>query len=169
MLKHAPPEYLTVLCRVLNALTNKSANSNSWCPLLIGIDGRDGSGKSSLASWLAWQIGVPSVYLDTFLDAESATLTWRIGDLRRLLDTRLQPESPRPIVVEGICLLEVLAAAGRAPDFLIFVNKEGHEGAYYLGRSVIDSYVNKWNPQKLAQYALTWAEPNVSWDREEST
>jgi 2-phosphoglycerate kinase len=33
-------------------------------PLLIAIDGADGVGKSSLASWLAWQLGAPAVYLD---------------------------------------------------------------------------------------------------------
>jgi pantothenate kinase-related protein Tda10 len=30
------------------------------CPLLIAIDGADGMGKSSLASWLAWQLGTPT-------------------------------------------------------------------------------------------------------------
>jgi hypothetical protein len=32
-------------------------------PRLIGIDGDDGVGKSSLASWLAWQLGAPTVHL----------------------------------------------------------------------------------------------------------
>jgi len=30
-------------------------------PLLIAIDGADGIGKSSLASWLAWQLGAPAI------------------------------------------------------------------------------------------------------------
>jgi hypothetical protein len=33
-------------------------------PLLIGIDGADGLGKSSLPSWLAWQLGAPAIHLD---------------------------------------------------------------------------------------------------------
>ena len=36
-------------------------------PLLIAIDGADDIGKSSLASWLAWQTGMPTVHLDLFL------------------------------------------------------------------------------------------------------
>jgi hypothetical protein len=30
-------------------------------------DGVDGGGKSSLASWLAWQLGMPAVQLDLYL------------------------------------------------------------------------------------------------------
>jgi pantothenate kinase-related protein Tda10 len=38
-----------------------------WLPLLIAIDGADGIGKSSLASWLAWQLGAPAIYLDLYV------------------------------------------------------------------------------------------------------
>jgi uridine kinase len=37
-------------------------------PLIVGIDGRWGAGKSSLASWLAWQLGMPSVHLDLYIE-----------------------------------------------------------------------------------------------------
>ena len=75
-----------------------------------------------------------------------------------MLDTRLQPIDPRPLIVEGICLLAVLKATGRVPNFLIFVAKKGHEGAHYLGRNVIDPYFAEWRPQKQAQHTLAWAE-----------
>ena len=141
MLKCAPPEYLILRNKILHALTSEGTNACKWLPLLIGVDGRDGSGKSSLASWLAWQFGTPAIYLDTFLDSpEAERLTWRTDDLRRVLDTRLQPSNPRPLIVEGICLLAVLKATGRVPDFLIFIAKKGHKGGRYLGRDVIDPY-----------------------------
>ena len=50
-----------LLDRVLGALTPNRL------PLLIAIDGVDGGGKSSLASWLAWQLGMPAVQLDLYL------------------------------------------------------------------------------------------------------
>ena len=36
-------------------------------PVIIGLDGESGSGKSSAASWLAWQFEMPSIHLDLFL------------------------------------------------------------------------------------------------------
>ncbi len=36
-------------------------------PLLIGIDGLWGAGKSGLASWLGWQLGMPTVSLDLYI------------------------------------------------------------------------------------------------------
>jgi hypothetical protein len=38
-------------------------------PLVIGIDGREGTGKTSLSNWLAWQLGMPVIHLDLFLEA----------------------------------------------------------------------------------------------------
>jgi predicted GTPase len=38
----------------------KQALTPKRFPLLIAIDGADGIGKSSLASWLAWQLGMPA-------------------------------------------------------------------------------------------------------------
>lgn len=158
MLKCAPPEYLLLHNRILSALTSDGTNPYEWRSLLIGVDGRDGSGKSSLASWLAWQFGMPAIYLDTFMRPEVECPTWRMNDLRRVLDTRLQPSSPKPLIVEGICLLAILEAIKQAPDFLIFVAKHGHEGSHYFGRDVIDPYLAKWCPQKRAQHTLIWTE-----------
>src|SRR5437660_479813 len=58
-------------------------------PLLIAIDGADGVGKSSLASWLAWQLGAAAVYLDLYIVRGSSPLRWRSDELRRIVSTRL--------------------------------------------------------------------------------
>src|ERR1700745_3187927 len=57
-------------------------------PLLIAIDGADGIGKSSLASWLAWQLGAPAIHLDLYLVRGSDPLRWRTDELQRAVDTR---------------------------------------------------------------------------------
>jgi 2-phosphoglycerate kinase len=57
-MKQALPGSEKLLEQVLEHLGPKRA------PLLIAIDGADGVGKSSLASWLAWQIGAPAIHLD---------------------------------------------------------------------------------------------------------
>ena len=58
-------------------------------PLIIGIDGRSGAGKSSLASWLAWQLATPSVHLDLYVERDSEPLSWRYEDLARVITARL--------------------------------------------------------------------------------
>ena len=55
------PRSVELLDRVQTALTLNRL------PLLIAVDGMDGMGKSSLASWLAWQTGMPTVHLDLFI------------------------------------------------------------------------------------------------------
>jgi pantothenate kinase-related protein Tda10 len=50
----------------------KTALTPQRLPLLIGIAGADGCGKFSLASRLAWQLGMPTVFIP---------LTWRISEL----------------------------------------------------------------------------------------
>jgi shikimate kinase len=61
--------------KLLEAL-EKELGSNRK-PLLIAIDGADGVGKSSLASWLGWQLGMPALQLDLYLIKDSNPLAWR--------------------------------------------------------------------------------------------
>jgi pantothenate kinase-related protein Tda10 len=82
-------------------------------PLLIAIDGPDGVGKSSLASWLAWQLGMPSVHLDLYVIRDSKPLKWMTDEVARLIQTRAS--LGRPIIVEGICVLDVLDQITRSP------------------------------------------------------
>jgi hypothetical protein len=69
-------------------------------PLLIGIDGLDGSGKTSLAAWLSWQLEMPAVHLDLYIVRDSSPLQFRTNDLKAALDARATQE--RPVIVEGI-------------------------------------------------------------------
>jgi uridine kinase len=66
-------------------------------PILIGIDGRDGHGKSSAASWLAWQFGMPALHLDLFsnLHEFERAMEWRSSDLASSFSARLE----RPLIV----------------------------------------------------------------------
>ena len=100
-------------------------------PLLIAVDGEDGVGKSSLASWLAWQLGVPTVHLDLFVIQDRHPLQWRTGDLQRAVATRLDPHGTapgRPLVIEGVMLLAALSGIGRKPDYLVYLTGEGSHG-----------------------------------------
>jgi hypothetical protein len=87
-------------------------------PLLIAIDGADGIGKSSLASWLGWQLGMPALHLDLYLIKDSNPLAWRTDELARLISSRV--DIGRPVIAEGILILDALDQISRRPDFLVY-------------------------------------------------
>jgi uridine kinase len=101
----------------------KEALTPNRLPLLIAIDGADCSGKSSLASWLAWQLGMPAVQLDLYL-TNLQPIQWLAQDLSRVVARRLDRD--RPLIIDGVLVLDALDQIGRAPDFLVFVSG-GHE------------------------------------------
>jgi hypothetical protein len=85
-------------------------------PLLIAIDGPDGVGKSSLASWLAWQLGMPTVHLDLYAIRGSRPLRWRTAEVDLVIQARLS--LGMPVIVEGMLIVDVLDQISRSPDFL---------------------------------------------------
>src|SRR5690606_41471548 len=71
-------------------------------PIFIAIDGVDGAGKTELARYLSWQLGMPAVETDLFLIPESG-LTYRQEDLAEVVHGRLRHD--RPLIVEGVRIL----------------------------------------------------------------
>jgi len=118
-------------------------------PLLIAIDGADGIGKSSLASWLAWQLGAPAIYLDLYVIRGSNPLRWRSDELQSIIHTRLV-EHASPLVAEGVLILDALGAIGRKADFLVYVDGEGGHGL----SSLIAEYRMRHKPEQQAQFRL---------------
>jgi hypothetical protein len=100
----------------------KQALTPNRLPLLIAIDGADGIGKSSLASWLAWQLGMPAVQLDLYLTSLEP-IQWLTADLRRVILRRL--DRCRPVIVDGVLVLDALDQIGCKADFLIRVDDGG--------------------------------------------
>lgn len=130
-MKIATAEYeslLTILCAALGPDRR---------PLLIGIDGREGTGKTSLSNWLAWQLGMPAIHLDLFLIQSEipAPIERRVSDLDRSLKAR----GNRPLIVEGVLLLDALDEVGRSPDFLIFVDEQPSTRARPPDSDLIDT------------------------------
>jgi uridine kinase len=115
-MKEPIPRSAELLDRVKRALTRNRL------PLLIAIDGADGIGKSSLASWLAWQLGMPAVQLDLYLTSLER-IQWLAADLKRVVDRRLDQQ--RPLIVDGVLVLDALDEIGRNADFVVFVAGSG--------------------------------------------
>ena len=118
-------------------------------PRLIGIDGGDGVGKSSLASWLAWQLGAPTVHLDLYLISDSNPVRWRTEDLQRVVTTRLD-QHEGSLIIEGMMLLEALTGIGRKVDFLVYLDGPGTRSL----SKMLAVYRARRQPEGLASWRL---------------
>ena len=83
---------------------------------LFAIDGYHGAGKSTVARDVAALLGIQCIHLDEFL----------VEDQGAFLDFLRYPElsvalRPRPVIVEGVCLLAVLDRLHIKPDTLVYV------------------------------------------------
>jgi hypothetical protein len=116
-------------------------------PLLIAIDGADCLGKTSLASWLAWQLGMPAVHLDLYMIDFGQ---WREDDLTRVIDARRG--TGRPSIVEGVLALDALARVGQRPDFLVYVRGDG-PGTRRLADKLVEYAVRR-KPEQSADFVL---------------
>ena len=116
----APPKYI----ELRHHIRLDMGFPHERLPLLIGIDGVDGAGKSSLSAWLSWQLEMPSVHLDLYMIPDANSVAFKSDQLADVVDARLTRR--RPLIVEGVLLLDALAAIGREPDLLVFVEKQGH-------------------------------------------
>jgi hypothetical protein len=94
-------------------------------PSVVAIDGCDGSGKSTLARYLATQLERPLFELDTYLDKNLGLYVSAIkfDDLKRDIGKFSD------MIIEGVCLMEVLRRLDITPDLTIYV-KRMHLGVW---------------------------------------
>lgn len=145
----APPCYFELRTAIRNALGFPTSRH----PILIGIDGLDGAGKSSLAAWLSWQLEIPAIHLDVYIVRDSEPIAWRLGDLRQTTSNWIDVLR-RPIIVESVQLLHVLRQIERTPDFHVFVEKEDHHSSM---RTQIEQYMATYRPRELANRIIKWS------------
>jgi hypothetical protein len=138
-------------------------------PVLIGFDGRDGQGKTSAATWLAWQLGMSAIHLDHFIQPSQVEgyIKWRTEELARCLKAR----GTKPIIVEGVLLLDALSAIEKSPDYLVFVEKaepqpdrdrslddDLADPREFALSNQISRYFERRSPSTHANYKLLWSQ-----------
>jgi len=116
---------------------------NNRCTV-IGIDGKDGVGKSTLAITLADELDLELIEIDKYLIKNQGGYVDYIK--YPILDEILRnaQKLQKSVIIEGICLIEVLERLMVKPDILIYVKRMMPNGWY-------DSYYcepNK-NPEAL--------------------
>jgi hypothetical protein len=110
---------------------------------------------------------MPAIHLDLFLTDIEGPLTWRMDDLARCFTGRCA----RPIIVEGVLLMDALSAIGRAANFLVLVEKVKPQPSrdrsldddladtreFSLGNQ-ISRYLERRQPSASAHFTLSWSE-----------
>jgi len=112
---------------------------------LIGIDGRDGSGNSKLASLISQELGCPHVNIDDLVDKNCGQYVNYIHYDRLLMEL---DDAKGPMIIEGVCLLAVLERMDRNLDMLIYIKRVSGYGMWrdeddYNISEDIDHFMNK--------------------------
>ena len=118
-------------------------------PKLIAIDGRAGSGKTTLGRFLAWYFNATLLELDLFLT--QGGLVHFYDDVERIIKRRI--DGNRPIFVEGVTILKVLEAIHKPQDYLIYVRNPKYPRGVAYGRE-LDEYEKAFRPESVANYVL---------------
>ena len=138
-----PPEFESAAATLAPHLDNLPGK-------LIAIDGRDGTGKTTLGRFLAWHFNISLVETDLFL-RNGAGLSYHTDQIDRIISQRLS--KPRPVIVEGVAVLQLLQSLGRKPDLLVYVTNSNHSGGSTLAKA-LEQYESSFKPAALANVAV---------------
>ena len=91
-------------------------------PVVIAIDGRPGSGKTTLGRYLAWYFNISLVETDLFLESGQG-FKYRLAELGHVVSTRLARE--RPVLLDSIAVGWLLRDLGQPAAFTVYVSNNG--------------------------------------------
>jgi uridine kinase len=120
-----------------------------WRKLTIAVDGVDNSGKSTLARFLSWQLGLPTIETDLLIQPHNEGFTYDYSSLDHLI--RARHERNRPVIIEGLCVLQTLSQLNINTDYLIYVKTLGNPGSF-TWRKIFKAYEQEFHPQDQANF-----------------
>lgn len=135
----------TASAPTVEAITSALRHSAGSAKSVVGVDGFMGSGKSKLALDLAEALGGIRISLDTYIDRDAEGQDYPSKIMRHYLASDLLKllGAFQFVVVEGICLLEVLAQMSWVPDSLVYVKRISTTGLWHDGFDLEDFETNK--------------------------
>ncbi|MBX9629036.1 MAG: hypothetical protein K2X67_00815 [Burkholderiales bacterium] len=158
---------LTTVEEIASVLRQRAGSATH----VVGIDGFMGSGKTKLAFALAESMNGIRVSLDAYIDRDVESKNYSEKIMRHYLvsDLRKLQAAFQFVVLEGICLLEVLATISRTPDSHVYVKRISTGGLWHDGFHLEDyetdqaitenqeglhksefEYHSKWRPHERA-------------------
>lgn len=127
-----------------------------WRKMTIAVDGFDHSGKSTLARFLAWQLGMPAIETDLALLPDCSFTSHDYRLLKRLIESRHTFE--RPAIIEGVFVLRTLKELELHPEVLIRVEAAGRNGSYSWEAQFQD-YLDNFQRANTPDFLFSWV-PN---------
>jgi len=119
---------------------------------LVAISGRPGVGKTTLGRFLAFRFNVSLVETDLFMIEGQDAFVYREQEIARIIDQRLS--IPRPVIVEGVTVLRLLASMQRPSDFFIHVTNPNAPECRPQIAAQLDAYDSAFSPHARADIAL---------------
>lgn len=142
------PTVLPGYLKVVEALT---PTMRGLPGVIVTIDGRDGVGKTTLGRYLAWHFNVTLIETDLFLIPAQDYFIHLDDQVNRIIERRIT--SPRPVIVEGISMLQLMKRINRVPDFAIYVTNPQHSGSRLLEQR-LSAYEAAFSPSTKANIVV---------------
>lgn len=120
-----------------NALIEKLRDESSE-PLIIGIDGICGSGKTTLSRYIITKLNIETVHLDDLLVEKRDTFVEALNYdyLQKKIAHR-----KKALIIEGCCLLDVLIKVNISSDILIYCKEISRDTNIWHYGTNFDEYV----------------------------
>jgi len=119
--------------------------------VIVTVDGRDGVGKTTLGRYLAWHFNVTLIETDLFLIPARDYLIHLDDQINRIIERRIT--SPRPVIVEGISMLQLMKRIHRVPDFSIYVTNPRRPSSKLLAQR-LSEYEAAFTPSRKANIVV---------------
>jgi adenylate kinase family enzyme len=120
---------------------------------LVAIDGRPGSGKTTLGRFLAWWFNASLIETDNFLFEGEGRYRYRADEIARIADTRLR--NGQPVIIEGVIVLRQLAAMNLTTDFVVYVDNARAPSLQPEYENQFKKYEAEFSPQRRADFTLS--------------
>jgi 2-phosphoglycerate kinase len=142
------PTVLPGYLKVMQALTRIMRGLPG---VIVTIDGRDGVGKTTFGRYLAWYFNVTLIEADLFLIPSQDYLTHLDYQVNRIIERRFT--LPRPVIVEGVSMLQLMKRINLVPDFAIYITNPQHSGSRALEQQ-LSAYEESYAPSKKANMVV---------------